>query len=271
MRVFKRNKSYTFINVLGLSSGLAIAMFSIFSYVQFEVSYEKKNPLTNRLVRVTMDYLNGETMIGQDAETYHPLGARMNSEFSEVVNFTRAYKIHEATLRVGNNFIRETEIYAVDSSFFRLFNYPLQYRSSNSTFSAPYEAVLTESQAIKCFDRIDVVGESLWISDFKRNFKITGVVKDSPLNTHLKIHLLISYPSIQSTIDNAGWSNNETYTYLLLADESQYEGFEHNLASFNDLLHKENRILGERIIAEPFKDIHLYSHKPYGIGTERRC
>jgi len=263
MRVFKRNKSYTFINVLGLSSGLAIAML-IFSYVQFEMSYEKGNPLANRLVRVSMDYFNGETVIGQDAGTYHPLGPRMNSEFSEVVNFARAYRIHEATLRIGNNFIRETEIYAVDSSFFKLFNYPLQYRSSDNTFSTPFEAVLTESQAIKCFGRTDVVGESLSISDFNGNFKITGVVKDSPLNTHLKIHLLISYPSIQSKIDK-GWSNNDTYTYLLLADQSQYEGFENNLATFNDLLHKENRILGERIIAQPFKDIHLYSQKPYEL------
>ncbi|MEQ9413513.1 MAG: ABC transporter permease, partial [Cyclobacteriaceae bacterium] len=129
LRVFSRNKTYTFINVLGLSTGLAIALL-ILLYVQFELSYEDKNPLADRIVRISMDYFNGESLIDQDAEMYPPAGPRIASEFSEVESFSRVAPFNEATIRVGDEFFRETKMFAVDSSFFQLFNYSLLYGNS---------------------------------------------------------------------------------------------------------------------------------------------
>ncbi|MEZ4946948.1 MAG: ABC transporter permease [Cyclobacteriaceae bacterium] len=265
-RVFTRNKTYTFINVLGLSTGLAIALL-ILIYVRFELSYEDKNPLADRLVRVSMDYFNGESLIDQDAEMYPPAGQRMATEFSEIEDFTRAAPFDVATVRVGDESFRETKMFAVDSSFFKLFTYPLLYGSAKNIFQAPYEVVLTESQALKYFNQIDVVGESLLIttSTLNQDFKIVGVVADSPLNTHFKFKLLISYPSIKDEAIRQGWNNNETYTYLLLSEQADYKKFISNLGNFNDQLHKENKIETEKIVAQPIKDIHLYSHKSYEL------
>lgn len=265
-RVFARNKSYTLINILGMSSGLAIAMLIVL-YVRFELSFENGNPVADRLVRITMDYLNGETVIDQDAETYHPIGPRMSSEFSEIVNFTRASPINDATLRIGDDYFRENEIYAVDPAFLTLFNRPLLSGDQKNILAAPFEVVLTESLALKYFKQTNVVGESLWISTFNRYFKITGIVADSPNNTHLKFHMLLSYSSIKAAFgeEGYGWDNNNTYTYLLLSDALQYEKFLINLNSFNDRLHRENKILNERIVAQPIRDIHLYSHKSYEV------
>jgi len=261
-RVFARNKAYTFINVLGLSMGLAIALL-ILLYVRFELSYEDKNPLSDRVVRISMDYFNGESLIDQDAEMYPPAGPRIASEFSEVESFTRVAPFNEATIRVGEEFFRETKMFAVDSSFFRLFNCSLLYGNPKNIFQSPNEMVLTESQALKYFNRKNAVGESLWISSFDEGFRIIGVVADNPLNTHLKFNLLISYPTIQDLAERQSWSNNETYTYLLLKDQVEFKSFVRNLDIFNDQLHKENKILTEKIVAQPIKDIHLYSHKSY--------
>lgn len=262
LRVFSRNKSYTFINVLGMSTGLAIAIL-ILLYVRFELSYEKSNPLADRIVRISMDYYNGESIIDQDAEMYSPAGPRMASELSEVASFARVSPLSEATIKVGDDFFRETKMYAVDSTFFELFNYPLVYGNPKNIFATPFELALTESQALKYFNRSDVVGESLWISKFNRLFKITGIIEDNPLNTHFKFNTLISYATVKDDAVKQGWNNNETYTYLLLSDNIQYNKFLTSLNTFNDRLHKENKILTERIIAQPIKDIHLHSHKPY--------
>ena len=77
-RIISKDRVFSLINIIGLSSGLAIALLIIL-YVRFEFSYEAYNPQADRLVRITMDYLNGETLIDQDAETYPPLGPRIKA------------------------------------------------------------------------------------------------------------------------------------------------------------------------------------------------
>jgi len=263
-RVFTRNKSYTVINILGMSFGLAIAMLIVL-YVRFELSFDKENPLADRLVRITMDYLNGDAVVDQDAETYHPMGPRITSEFSEVVDFARAIPINDAIVRVGDEYLREDKIYAVDPAFLTVFNCQLVYGSQKNILVAPYEVVLTESMALKYFKQKNVIGESLWISTFDKYFKVTGVIPDNPHNTHLKYHMLLSYPSLRVAYNenNYGWDNNNAYTYLLLSDPGQYEKLLKSLNGFNDRLHIENKIPNERVVAQPVMDIHLYSHKSY--------
>lgn len=261
-----RKKLYTAINIIGLSCGLAIVML-ISLYVRFELNFEKGNPLADRLVRVTMDYLNGETVTDQDAETYHPLGPRMLSEFSEIEDFARAFPITNATIKVGDEFLREEKIFVVDPSFLQLFHYALLSGNQQGVLINPYEVLLTKSLALKYFGKTDVVGESITISRFDKPFKIAGLVEDPPPNTHLKFNMLISYSSLRAAFGEDGyvWDNNSAYTYLLLKSASQYGNFSSHLKSFNERLHAEGKILNERVIAQPVKDIHLYSHKSFEI------
>lgn len=261
-----RKKFSTAINVVGLSFGLAIVML-ISLYVRFELSFENDNPLADRLVRVTMDYLNGETVIDQDAETYHPMGPRMLSEFSEIEKFARAYPINNATIKAGDEFFREQKTFAVDPSFLQLFNCSLLSGNSQNALMNPYEVLLTKSLALKYFKKTDVVGESISISRFDKPFKIVGLVADPPFNTHLKFNILISYPSLRAAFGENGyvWDNNNAYTYLLLTNAGQYENFLNHLNSFNERLHAEGKILNELVIAQPIRDIHLYSHKSYEL------
>ncbi len=265
LRLFKRNKAYTLINVLGMSAGLAIALL-IFLYAKFEWSYEKYNPLSERLVRITMDYLDGETVVEQDCETYPPLGPKMTNEFSEIVDFTRAYQIPDKTLKVGQNFFSESKIFAVDHSFFELLHYPLLYGDPEQIFLKPNEIVLTESTARRLFNRIDVVGETIeW--EGKMPFQVTGIIKDSPTNTHLKINLLISYPTMLASFGERedNWNGNNTLTYLLLNEHVVYENFINNLSAFNKNLIDQEFIANERVIAQFVQDIHLYSDKSFEV------
>ena len=79
--------------------------------------------------------------------------------------------------------------------------------------------------------------------------------------------MLISYPSLKAAFGDNGfaWDNNNTYTYLLLTNAGQYKNFSNRLKPFNDRLHAEGKILNEQVIAQPVKDIHLYSHKSFEL------
>jgi putative ABC transport system permease protein len=265
-RMLTRRKFYAIINVVGLSFGLAIVLL-ISLYVRFELNYEKDNLLADRLVRITMDYLNGEAVIDQDAEMYHPMAPRILSEFSEVENFARAYPLNNATIKVGNEFFREEKLFSVDPSFLPLFNCTLLLGNKQNVLTNPYEVVLTKSMALKYFGKTDIVGESISISAFDQPLKVTGLVADAPSNTHFKFNMLVSYASLKAAFGEEGfaWDNNNAYTYLLLTNSDQYEAFSRHLSAFNEKLHKEGKILNERVIAQPVNDIHLYSQKSFEL------
>lgn len=264
VRVIQRDKLYTGINVLGLTSGMVIAMLILF-YVRFEFGYESYNPNADRVVRITMDYYSGETLSDQDCETYHPLGPMIKEEFPEVTEFTRAYRMEESVIKAEDQHFRVPRILAVDPSFLQLFNYPLIQGNSSSALKQPNQIVLTESAAKTYFGSTDVVGKSLWLSETNSMMNIEGVIRDSPGNTHLKFDMVISYATIQNEISErrSQWNQNDTFTYLQLESPENYEIFKSKLDQLSDRLIEEDKINLERVISQKIGDIHLYSNKTY--------
>ncbi|MEM0940566.1 MAG: ABC transporter permease [Bacteroidota bacterium] len=262
LRIIKREKLYSAINILGLAAGFVIAVL-ILLYVRFEQSYESYNPNSDKVVRITMDYLDGETLIDQDCETYHVLGPMIKEEFPEITDFARAYGLDGMIVTVDGKQFRESNVYAVDPAFLKMLAYPLIYGDNQTALSQTGEVVLTRSSAIRFFGKENVVGEQLSISS--NPLKIVGVINDSPANTHLKFGLLLSYTSMKRTLDKREnpWDSNDTFTYLELTNPDAHPSFRENLSRFSDRLREEDYIPDERIISQGIKDIHLHSHKSY--------
>ncbi|WP_020606325.1 ABC transporter permease [Spirosoma spitsbergense] len=268
LRIIRKDTTFSLINVVGLATGLAVALL-IIQYVRFELSYEQSNPLADRIVRLTTDYMNGGTVDAQDAEMYPPAGAKAKREMNEVVNYTRVYPLRRPTLtvQIDEAYYLMNNVYAVDSSFFSMFNYPLVRGSQQGLFTRPRQVILTEKTALTYFKTLDVLGKTLKIpkSEGSVLMEIVGVVPDSPANTHLKFAMLVSYPTMLSDFgeweDN--WNNNNTYTYVQLAENTRYEGFIKSLAAFSDRLVSEKKMTNERVIGQKIGDIHLYSHKTF--------
>lgn len=268
LRIVRKDNTFSLINVAGLAAGLAVALL-IIQYVRFELSYENTNPLANRLVRLTLDYMNGGTVDVQDTETHPPLGPKAKREMNEIVNYTRAYPIGEpsVTVQVGETYYLVDKVYAVDSSFFAMFNYPLLRGNHNGIFTRPRQVVLTKKMALTYFKTLDVLGKTLKIARSEGNvlLDIVGVVPDSPANTHLKFDMLFSYPTMLSDFGERedNWNGNNTLTYVQLANNASYEGFTKSLSAFNDRLISEKKVRNHRVIGQKISDIHLYSHKNF--------
>lgn len=270
-RTFRKDKSFTAINVLGLASGLAITLM-IVQYVRYEKSYENGYPNADRIVRITTDYLNGETVIAQDCETYPVLSEALKNEIPEVENSTRAYPIGEPSIdiQIGLKQYTVDKVMGVDPSFFDIFHYTLIQGSNQDLFTKPHQAVLSESIAKKYFNTIDVFGETFKIigPNLPILMNVVGVVPDSPSNTHLKFDLLVSYKTLISdfgeTEDNA--DGNNTLTYVELAENADYGKFTENLVLFNKQLKAQGLAVNNNFIGQKIGDIHLYSKK--GFETE---
>ncbi len=268
LRVFNKEKSFTFINVFGLAIGLAVTLL-IIQYVRFELSYENTHKNPEKIVRLTMDYMDGGTVNAQDCETYPPIGPRIKNELAEVADFTRTYSLGEPDInfKIGDQPFLIDKVYAADASFFSIFNYPLIHGNKESIFKEPFQIILTESTAMRLFNRVDVVGETGILPQRKKDivFKVVGIMPDSPPNTHLIINMLVSYPTMVSEWGESddNWSGNNTYTYVRIADQANYEQFTTSLAKFSDRLIAEKKIEEERVIGQKITDIHLHSHKTF--------
>lgn len=266
LRVFRRDLSLTSINVAGLALSFAITLL-ILQYARFEFSYESTHPQASQIMRLTMDYLDGNTVVTQDCETYPPLGPTMKASLPEVEDFTRAYSLDRLLIKVGEETFYEDKGYAADPAFFDFFHYPLIEGSIAGAFLKPHEVILNESTARRFFGRTDIVGEVVQIlhSEGELGLKVVGVMPDCPPNTHLPFNMLVSYPTMTASFGekDENWNGNNTFTYIMLRPGTQEEAFQVQLEEFNKKLVAEEKIENERVIAQAMEDIHLYSHKTF--------
>jgi len=269
-----KNRGLTFINLIGLATGFAITLL-IVQYVQFERSYENTNPNADRIVRLTLNFLTGNSVTTEDSEMYPPAGPKLQSEVPEVIANTRVYDIGEpnSPIQIGEQQFLMKNLYAVDPDFFKMFNYKLIYGNETDLFKKPNEAVITESTALKYFNRTDVVGEVIKSPGNEGNilYNIVGVTNDSPPNTHLKFDMLISYPTMYTDAEmqrrhgeiRENWQGNNAYTYVELEPNTDYDHFTNTLATFSGRLIDEKKIKSEEIVGQKITDIHLYSKKSF--------
>src|SRR5688572_24810577 len=88
---------------------------------------------------------------------------------------------------------------------------------------------------------------------------------DIPLNTHLKFNTLLSHQTLNAIYSDwykgESWNGNNEYTYLLMAPETELSEFNQKLIQY--AISKKDKLRTERFVAEPMKDIHLFSNKSF--------
>lgn len=253
-----KDKLYAFLNITGLAAATA-AFLLIVNFVRFEHSYENFHHQADHIFRVTTQLYKGPALVFTDCETYPPLGPLLKKDMPEVKDFVRVQDMAEhREVGVGDKYFQLDKLYAVDPSMFTIFDYEFIEGDPGNALRRPMEMVLTQSTAEQFFGRAPALGKTLMNNGHL--YTVTGVVKDVPPNTHLKFDLLLSFSSLEKMgwrmTDN--WQGNNNYLYLLMAPGA-------DLAAFNRKLRKVSgeKLQHEIAVAEPMKDIHLYSHKGY--------
>lgn len=262
-RNLNKNRVFSYINITGLSVGIAAFLF-IVQYVRFEHSYEEFHKNADNIFRVTTEFYNGDEYVMTDCESFAPLGPFLKEKMPEVVDFVRMYGIDGfVSVKTGSQNFLESGIYWADNAVFNVFSYPAVSGDLNNALIAPFEAVLTESMAKKYFGRTDVVEESIEVD--KNVYRVKAVIADVPPNTHLKFSFLLSRLSLATLkpwYPDDRWNNNNEYTYVLTQPGTNLESFNQKLRAFSDNELKEI-LPQEKFVAERIGDIHLYSDKSY--------
>ncbi len=256
-----KNKSYSLINIGGLAIGMACFLL-IVHYVRFEHSYEDFHKNADNIVRVTLDLYKGSEYVTTDCETHAPFGPLAKSKFPEVIDYVRIMARDDKKVKIGTKKFFDEVNYFADPSVFSVFTYKVLHGTFKNALNEPYQMVVTASAAKKYFGRTDAVGEVVEIG--LKPCKVTAVMEDVPINTHLKFDFLLSHatiPKFWKGYSDESWdTGNNEFTYLLIEPNT-------DLVTFNSKLEKlsltVNNKSAERYKAEYIRDIHLYSNKTF--------
>ena len=262
-RNLRKNIIFSYINIFGLAIGMAAFLF-IAQYIRFERSYENFHVNADNIFRVATEFYNGSEYVMTDCESYAPLGPLLKEKLPEVTDFVRMYGM-DALVSVkaaGQSFL-ESGVYWSDPSVFNVFTYNVLNGDATKALTAPFEVVLTESMAKKYFGRVNVTDESIEID--KQIYRVSAVIADVPPNTHLKFSFLLSRLSLKTLkpwYPDDRWDNNNEFTFVLTVPGTDLESFNRKLATLTTTELKDI-LTQERFVANPIKDIHLYSTMAY--------
>ncbi|HEU5052470.1 MAG TPA: ABC transporter permease [Hanamia sp.] len=230
-RNLKRNKIYSFINIAGLSMGLACAML-ILLYVKDEVSFDRFHKNVQNIYRiVSIQKRNGE--VHKDGNTGFLQGPRFKQNVPGIASFVR---IQQGTEDIKNGSeIESQDLMYVDSSFFNVFTFPLLYGNKNSCLKEPHSIVVTEDEAIKRFGTKDAIGKFVMVKEDSTfvPYTVTAVAKRVPQNSSIQFNVLIPFKETEADAkDNDNWFNFFLNTFVVLNPNTNLQTVENQMQKF---------------------------------------
>ena len=218
-RSLLRHKLFSALNILGLAVGLAVFL-TLTIAARFEFSYDRWIPRAERTFRVT-----GEAMIpGRPREMIAlipgPVLPNLQAEFGGQVEAGARLLTRSFAVRRGEQSDYEDITFA-DPTFFDVFDLPLAAGDRDQALAGAAKLVLSETMARKYFGRTDALGQrlTLTLDGAPRDYLVSGVLKDLPENTHLKLDMLALLdksvlPESAEYIDQWNATNYVTYVRL---------------------------------------------------------
>lgn len=264
-RYIGRNKAFTTINILGLVMGMT-AFILIGQYVIHEKGYDRFWGNYDRVFRVQLDRYNQGELSTRWAAGAAGIGPDMADNLPEVESYVRMRGAN-SLLANGDIFFKEQGVYFSSKNFFTVFGWPLVAGVDSTALDAPFKIAISESTAKKYFGNADPMGKTIR-NGGRRDYTVTGVFKDIPDHSHMKIDALLSMETYAQIIGRANeaairdWYWDGWYSYIKLKDHVDPAAVQAKLPDLVQKL-KGEELKGDRHMMvfhlQALPDIHLDS------------
>jgi putative ABC transport system permease protein len=258
LRIIQRHKGFSFIKISGLVIGMACCTL-ILLFVRYELSFDDFHENKDRIYRVLseLDLTHGTEIV---PITALPLAPAIKYDLREVAYVTRITGGSRRLLTIGNRKFFEELNYA-DADVFDIFTFPLILGDPKTALVEPFSMVISENIAEKYFGKKDPVGKTINIQN-DQDYKITGVMRNLPGNSHLRFNILVSFSSRnnEERVKGNYWDRfSNDYTYVLLAEGTGPKELEN---SFPSLVAKHIPVEEDRynLHLQPLKSIHFSTY-----------
>jgi hypothetical protein len=268
-RNLSRNKIATFINIGGLSVGIAVAILTGL-WLFDELSFNKYHENYQRIARVALKGINPRGGFYMTSTITYPLANELklnyNSQFKRLV---RSSWVHECILAAGDKKISATGQYMEEEAP-DLFSLKM-VRGSRSGLKDPHSILLAASVARAIFGSTDPINQPLLINN-TTSVKVTGVYEDLPLNTDLyKIKFISTFALWLSQNDwiekraMNDWTNHFMRTFVEIRQGSDFESISkmienvemEHIKNVDDQNYRELAALKPKVLLDPMPKWHL--------------
>jgi putative ABC transport system permease protein len=257
-----KNKLFSLINIIGLAAGIS-AFLLIFLYVRYERSYDRFHQASERIYRLRYERSSAEGESVRFASCCPPAAIRIRELYPEVEKIARVFR-YRATVIFGDRHYYEERMFFVEPQFFDVFDPDMVTGDPSTGISGANTAFISESYAKKYFGEDDPLGKTINV-DREMSFVITGVYRDFPGNSHIRIDIMLSWPNLLTHYGpdiEMSWGDTGFFTYLVLNPSANAMEFEEKLKSlvendFGEVLRYYKLTLDLKV--QPLTEIHLNS------------
>lgn len=269
LRNIFRQKIYSLINILGLAIGIASTIL-ILLYIKDELSYDKYHSKSNRIYRV-IEHIDP---VEKSASLPFPVVEALKTDFPNYIEeYCRFFNMQAATLSIeyapDNNTkvqFNEPRVFFADSTLFKIFDFKLKIGDTKA-LNNPFSVLITETTAGKYFGEENPVGKNLSFEG-KQDLTVTGVLEDTPPNSHFKFDVIISFSSLNKILKSGipkVWFWNPCWTYILLKENTGPESLEPLFPEFVSRHYPPKRAKQTSLYLQSLTGIHLNSNLDYEI------
>jgi putative ABC transport system permease protein len=259
-----RNKSYAFINIFGLSLGIACSIV-IFTLVSYHLSFDTFHKNKDRIYRIVTEW--HDDGIGHSRAVPSPVGKAFRTEYTYAERTARVIDYENTLISVPveneiKKFKEEKGISYAEPEYFDILDFPLVKGNKESFLKEPNSAAITEKLAKKYFGNQDPMGKIIKVNN-KIDFIIKGVLKDIPPNTDRNSEIFLSYANLK---DQNKWLANDsswggvysgTQCYVLLKPGSTSAQANAGLQQIIQKNYKGRDLKVWQFKLQPISDIHF--------------
>ncbi|MBE7171955.1 MAG: ABC transporter permease [Williamsia sp.] len=235
-RNLSKNPFFTILNVFGLALGMSLNLVYV-AMIVFICQFDNFHPNKEHVYRI-ITHVRDRNENPSYASV--PIGAAqlLKGNVTGVEKVVRIHRSLHHDVRYGGIEIPVNGYFA-DAEYLSMFNFPLLQGNPATSLAKPNTIVITETAAARIFGKKDPMGKLVIIEPFGE-VMVTGVAKDMPKNSHLKVEALVSFATLTShhgasfTNDEKNWNNfRNSYVYLQLSgnvNSSSIEAFLNGVA-----------------------------------------
>ncbi|MEL6676864.1 MAG: ABC transporter permease [Bacteroidota bacterium] len=268
-RQLRREKFHSFINLGGLSLGIAATILMLL-FIQHETQFDQGHPRSEDLYRV----LGQSQYHGEESRGVHhnpPLAEVLVKQYQEIEMAFRVRSSGSRLVRTADqtaSLYEEHFLYA-DSQMLKMLSMPLLYGRTDQALRAPFSVLLTEEKAQRYFPGEDPIGKVLIFNQqTDQPFTVTGVIADQAAPTHIRADFILSMSTLSES-QSGSWNISSYPTYIRLKPGVDPVALAEKMQEVI-LTHKKDMIAsriaaggtyGYRFQLQPIQDIYLHSQE----------
>lgn len=264
-RNLRYNKSFSSLNIIGLSIGMTCCLI-IFQYLTLESGFDRFHEKNDNIYRVLQAWARGNDKLDTGhAYTAQSLAPALKSEVPEVANITRVHSENAlvSPAETPDVVFEEDQALYVDDAFMKMFTFPMISGNEELTSGT---VLISESTAKKYFGNGKAEGKVLEVTgNIEKSFTVIGIFKDVPQNSHLQFSMLLPMEDLlrgpdYSTEPEDGWSWNNFTTYVELHPHADRAVVKRKMTAV--FMNHRGEILKQQggtaaLNLQPLNDIHL--------------